>query len=72
RMRLSPEGQLYTCLFASSGTDLKTPMRDGASDEELITIIRDTWGHRTDRYSEDRAAGIAPDGEKIEMYYIGG
>ncbi len=72
RMRLSPEGQIYTCLFASKGTDLKTPMRDGASDDELEQIIRNTWGSRIDRYSEDRAAGIAPTGEKIEMYYIGG
>jgi len=72
RMRMSPEGQIYTCLFASKGTDLKTPMRDGASDDEIEQIIRSTWGSRIDRYSEDRAAGIPPKGDKIEMYYIGG
>lgn len=72
RMRLSTEGQLYTCLFATKGTDLKTPLRDGATDDELEQIVRDTWGHRIDRYSEDRAAGVAHDGDKIEMYYIGG
>lgn len=72
RMRLSVEGQLYTCLFATKGTDLKTPMRDGATDDEIEQIIRDTWGSRIDRYSEDRAAGKASGGDKIEMYYIGG
>jgi cyclic pyranopterin phosphate synthase len=73
RMRLSVEGQLYTCLFATTGTDLKTPLRDGATDDELEQIVRNTWGHRIDRYSEDRSRGkAAPDGDKIEMYYIGG
>jgi len=72
RMRMSPEGQIYTCLFATSGTDLKTPLRDGATDSELEQIVRDTWGHRIDRYSEERGEGTAPSGEKIEMYYIGG
>ena len=74
RMRLSPEGKIYTCLFATEGTDLKTPLRDGASDDEIEAIIRDTWGTRIDRYSEDHAANPAERGntEKIEMYYIGG
>ena len=71
RMRLSPEGQIYTCLFATEGTDLKTPLRDGASDDEIEAIIRGTWGHRVDRYSEERATIQTPR-EKIEMYYIGG
>ncbi|MCA9910572.1 MAG: GTP 3',8-cyclase MoaA, partial [Anaerolineae bacterium] len=43
RMRLSPDGHIYTCLFATQGTDLTTPLRAGASDEEIETIIRDTW-----------------------------
>ena len=73
RMRLSTEGQLYTCLFATSGTDLKTPMRDGATDDELEQIVRQTWGHRIDRYSEERQEGVeGTSGDKIEMYYIGG
>jgi cyclic pyranopterin phosphate synthase len=72
RMRLSPEGMLYTCLFATTGTDLKTPLRDGASDDEIEAIVRDTWGNRIDRYSEERARGKSQDGDKIEMYYIGG
>jgi len=71
RMRLSPEGQIYTCLFAVEGTDLKTPMRDGATDDELETIIHNTWGNRTDRYSEQRTSSTN-DRDKIEMYYIGG
>jgi cyclic pyranopterin phosphate synthase len=71
RMRLSPEGQIYTCLFATEGTDLKTPLRAGASDAEIEQIIRDTWGNRIDRYSENRTENTA-DRDKIEMYYIGG
>jgi GTP 3',8-cyclase len=71
RMRLSPEGKIYTCLFATEGTDLKTPLRAGASDDEIEQIIRDTWGNRIDRYSEERTDNTK-DREKIEMYYIGG
>jgi cyclic pyranopterin phosphate synthase len=70
RMRLSPEGQLFTCLFASSGTDLRGPMRDGASDDDLEQIVRGTWGARIDRYSEER--GDQPRDQKVEMYHIGG
>ncbi len=71
RMRLSPDGHIYTCLFATQGTDLMTPLRAGASDEEIETIIRDTWLNRSDRYSEVRSSIKRPN-EKIEMYYIGG
>jgi GTP 3',8-cyclase len=73
RMRLSPEGQIYTCLFATEGTDLRDPMRAGASDDELEAIIRRTWGERIDRYSELRAADTDhPRERKVEMYHIGG
>ena len=72
RMRLSTDGKLFTCLFATQGTDLKTPLREGATDDELEAIMRGTWSHRKDRYSADRAAGIPYTGDKIEMYYIGG
>jgi cyclic pyranopterin phosphate synthase len=71
RMRLSPEGKIYTCLFATEGTDLKTPMRAGATDAEIEQIIRDTWGSRIDRYSEERTDSTE-EREKIQMYYIGG
>lgn len=71
RMRLSPEGELFTCLFATKGTDLKIPMRSGATDEELRQIIAGTWNKRTDRYSEERSAMTKPR-EKVEMYFIGG
>jgi len=71
RMRLSPEGSIYTCLFATEGTDLKTPLRDGATDDEIEAIIRNTWGARIDRYSEERGS-VERSREKIEMYYIGG
>lgn len=71
RMRLSPEGSMYTCLFATQGVDLKTPMRAGASDDELEAMIRGTWQARTDRYSELRTK-VTDHSHKIEMYYIGG
>jgi cyclic pyranopterin phosphate synthase len=71
RMRLSTDGHIYTCLFATQGVDLKTPLRAGASDDDLEALIRNTWTQRTDRYSEVRTSLTTPV-EKIEMYYIGG
>jgi cyclic pyranopterin phosphate synthase len=73
RMRLSAEGQIVTCLFATHGTDLRGPLRAGASDDELETIIRQTWGERIDRYSELRFQETdQPRAPKVEMYHIGG
>ena len=74
RIRLSSDGVLYTCLFANDGTDLRTPMRNGATDPELEDIITNTWKERTDRYSELRAAQTSTktSRQKIEMYQIGG
>ena len=71
RIRLSTEGKLYTCLFASSGHDLRSLLRTGAEDEALITAIRAIWQPRTDRYSHIRLAAT-PGIKKIEMSYIGG
>jgi cyclic pyranopterin phosphate synthase len=71
RARLSAEGELYTCLFAAAGTDLKTPLRAGATDDELSERIRGVWAIRADRYSELRAAGTA-DLPRVEMFAIGG
>ncbi|MDK1010674.1 MAG: GTP 3',8-cyclase MoaA [Actinomycetota bacterium] len=71
RLRLSAEGKLYTCLFGSKGTDLRTPLRSDASDDEIRDLIEQTWVHRDDRYSELR--GGTPLGvPKVEMSYIGG
>jgi len=72
RARLSSEGVFYTCLFATQGLNLKAPLRDGASDEELASMIRNTWTQRTDRYSELRKNHHEHPVRKIEMYYIGG
>ena len=72
RLRLSPEGRIFTCLFGSVGTDLRDPMRGGATDGELEAIVRGTWGVRVDRYSEERTALTEPRPEKVEMYHIGG
>jgi len=73
RARISSDGQLYTCLFAQTGTDLRGPLRAGADDEELSRIIRGIWTAREDRYSEQRVAvRKSATGQKIEMNYIGG
>ena len=71
RARLSSDGQLFTCLFAARGVDLKGPLRAGASDAELRHLITGVWQGRDDRYSELRAA-LRGGAEKVEMYYIGG
>lgn len=72
RLRLSPEGSLFTCLFAAAGTDLRAPLRAGASDGELEQIVRGVWHRRTDRYSEIRSSLTEPRQQKVEMYHIGG
>ena len=72
RLRLSTDGTLFTCLFATNGVDLRDPLRRGADDEALRQLITRTWAQRTDRYSLDRHDGKALPGRKIEMSYIGG
>ncbi len=77
RARLTIEGKLVTCLFASDGTDLRAPLRAGASDDKLRRLIDAVWLRRTDRYSEERAALAESEDPstrkaKIEMYQIGG
>lgn len=73
RVRLSPEGTLYTCLFATGGTDLRAPLRAGASDADLAQRIREIWTARRDRYSELRhELRSSSQGDKVEMYHIGG
>ena len=71
RARLSAEGQLYTCLFATKGFDLRDALRSDLSDAQLIARLAKIWSARSDRYSEIRsdATVTLP---KIEMSYIGG
>lgn len=71
RARISTEGQLYTCLFATAGHDLRALLRGGASDEALLARISGVWTAREDRYSEIRGQNTVPL-KKIEMSYIGG
>jgi GTP 3',8-cyclase len=71
RARLSAIGELYTCLFAAGGTDLRALLRGGASDDDLLAAITAIWQRRTDRYSELRTAETA-DLPRVEMSYIGG
>jgi cyclic pyranopterin phosphate synthase len=72
RARLSTEGKVYTCLFASVGHDLRDPLRSGATDAELTDIIAGIWMRRRDRYSEERFELAGSTRRKIEMYQIGG
>ena len=71
RARLSADGSLYTCLFATKGHDLRGLVRSGASDEEITGFISDIWRVRTDRYSDLRSSETAGL-HKIEMSFIGG
>jgi cyclic pyranopterin phosphate synthase len=71
RIRLSTDGKLYTCLFASSGHDLRSLVRGDASDEQIAAAIAGIWQARDDHYSELRSAGVSVM-KKIEMSYIGG
>src|SRR5690625_3433568 len=72
RMRLSADGKLFTCLFATGGFEIRDKLRAGMTDEELMNELTSIWENRTDRYSEERGTINHSDREKIEMSYIGG
>ena len=75
RARLSTEGKLYLCLFASQGYDLRALLRGGAPDADMASAIGDIWAGRSDRYSELRSAAAPDTGagtRRVEMSYIGG
>jgi cyclic pyranopterin phosphate synthase len=71
RVRLSSDGQLYTCLFATSGHDVRALVRSKATDDEIRDQLEQIWHHREDRYSELRTA-LTPGLSKVEMSRIGG
>jgi cyclic pyranopterin phosphate synthase len=71
RARLSTEGRLYTCLFATAGHDLRALLRNGHSDPEIASAIGLVWQQRSDRYSEIRSNAVVRS-NRIEMSYIGG
>ena len=71
RARLTADGQLYTCLFASKGHDLRRLLREGQSDADVAAFIESVWRARDDRYSELRTAA-SPSLAKVEMSRIGG
>ncbi|MEM6454084.1 MAG: GTP 3',8-cyclase MoaA [Acidobacteriota bacterium] len=76
RLRVSSQGQLYTCLFGRAGVDLRTPLRDGIDDDQLRGLLANRWRQRDDRYSEQRTADLeagrfVPQ-TKVEMFRIGG
>lgn len=70
RLRVSAEGKLYTCLFASQGFDIRKLLRTGLSDNEIVNYINEIWTQRKDRYSDERTTEAHV--EKVEMYRIGG
>ena len=73
RARISAEGKLYTCLFASKGSDLRELLRSGYTDEEITDVIRHVWNTRSDRYSDERLSNTNKKTlPKIEMSHIGG
>jgi cyclic pyranopterin phosphate synthase len=76
RLRLSTDGKMYTCLFATQGTDLQNQLRSGSSDDEILKVIQNTWKKREDRYSEQRhdflRSHTGRDQRKVEMFQIGG
>lgn len=80
RVRISSDGSLYTCLFATEGHDLRALIRNGCTDEQLATVMAGIWRARTDRYSELRSKnttalpmpGSDPGAKRVEMHYIGG
>ena len=71
RARLAANGELYLCLFAGTGHDLRSLLRNGASDDEIAGVLANIWRARTDRYSEERSAAT-PGLRKVEMSHIGG
>lgn len=72
RMRLSVDGKLYRCLFATEGFDVRQMLRGGASDEEISDAIGRIWSARDDHYSEIRTSQTRSERARIEMSYIGG
>ncbi len=72
RARLSTEGQLYLCLFAHQGHDLRALLRGGHTDAQLRSALAGVWSHRADRYSELRGDPLISNAPRVEMHYIGG
>jgi cyclic pyranopterin phosphate synthase len=72
RARLTADGRLYTCLFASRGADLRGALESAEPREELVRIVRGLWGARRDRYAEELAEGRAADPQRVPMHYVGG
>jgi cyclic pyranopterin phosphate synthase len=71
RARLTADGKLFTCLFATTGHDLRAILRTSEDDDQLIAVLGRVWRERTDRYSEERSSNTSP-GKRIEMSYVGG
>ncbi|MFP6892207.1 MAG: GTP 3',8-cyclase MoaA, partial [Opitutales bacterium] len=71
RARVSADGHVFTCLFGTNGFDIKSHMRKGLDDDDLIGVISKIWTQRKDKYSEDRSL-LRDTLDKVEMHHIGG
>jgi len=73
RARISADGSIYTCLFSSKGMNIRSLMRGGASDNDLMNVFQNIWRSRTDRYSELRKSNTKKNKpSRVEMYTMGG
>lgn len=72
RIRLSADGKLFTCLFATQGTDFRLLLRNGSTDEDLLAFCTKLWDVRDDQYSNQRTSNTSQASSKVEMYQIGG
>ena len=71
RARVSADGHVFTCLFGTNGFDIRSQMRNGLSDDDLMGLLFKIWAHRKDKYSEDRSL-LRETLDKVEMHHIGG
>lgn len=72
RVRMSADGKIFNCLFASNGKDVKKYLRNGIFDEDLLRLLQKNWRNRRDQYSRDRKENRHRQSKKVEMYHIGG
>lgn len=72
RARISADGRIYTCLFASFGHDLRELIRSQATNDDIVKFVTQVWNAREDRYSEERGGYSEQPAKKVEMYHIGG
>ena len=71
RARLTADGKLFTCLFATTGHDVRSLLRASEDDAHVSALLARVWRERSDRYSDERSS-LTASGKRIEMSYVGG